>query len=111
MIKIFEDIKNIDKTLLFNRSLSASGVEDIVSDIIANVRSRGDEALFEYTERFDRAKLTSLEVSKEEIEKAVDEIGEEFMGVLRRAAENIEAFHKRQVRNSFIINEKNGVVT
>ena len=64
MIKIFEDIKNIDKTLLFNRSLSASGVEDIVSDIIANVRSRGDEALFEYTERFDRAKLTSLEVSK-----------------------------------------------
>ena len=111
MIKIFEDIKNIDKTLLFNRSLSASGVEDIVSDIIANVRSRGDEALFEYTERFDRAKLTSLEVSKEEIEKAVSEIGEEFMGVLRRAAENIEAFHKRQVRNSFIINEKNGVVT
>ncbi|MBE6607293.1 MAG: histidinol dehydrogenase [Ruminococcaceae bacterium] len=111
MIKIFEDIKNIDKTLLFNRSLSASGVEDIVSDIISNVRSRGDEALFEYTERFDRAKLTSLEVSKEEIEKAVSEIGEEFMGVLRRAAENIEAFHKRQVRNSFIINEKNGVVT
>ena len=111
MIKIFEDIKNIDKTLLFNRSLSASGVEDIVSDIIANVHSRGDEALFEYTERFDRAKLTSLEVSKEEIEKAVSEIGEEFMGVLRRAAENIEAFHKRQVRNSFIINEKNGVVT
>ena len=111
MIKIFEDIKNIDKTILFNRSLSASGVEDIVSDIIANVRSRGDEALFEYTERFDRAKLTSLEVSKEEIEKAVSEVGEEFMGVLRRAAENIEAFHKRQVRNSFIINDKNGVVT
>ena len=111
MIKIFEDIKNIDKTLLFNRSLSASGVEDIVSDIIANVRSRGDGALFEYTERFDRAKLASLEISKEEIEKAVSEIGGEFMGVLRRAAENIEAFHKRQVRNSFIINEKNGVVT
>ena len=111
MIKIFEDIKNIDKTLLFNRSLSASGVEDIVSDIIANVRARGDEALFEYTERFDRAKLDSLEVSKEEIEKALEEVGEEFMGVLRRAAENIEAFHKRQVRNSFIINEKNGVVT
>ena len=111
MIKIFEDIKNIDKTLLFNRALSASGVEDIVSDIIANVRSRGDEALFEYTERFDRAKLASLEVSKEEIEKAVAETGEEFVGILRRAAENIEAFHKRQVRNSFIINEKNGVVT
>ena len=69
MIKIFEDIKNIDKTTLFNRSLSASGVEDIVSDIIANVRKRGDEALFEYTERFDRAKLSSLEVSKEEIHK------------------------------------------
>ncbi len=111
MIKIFEDIKNIDKTTLFNRSLSASGVEDIVSDIIANVRSRGDEALFEYTERFDRAKLSSLEVSKEEIEAALAEVGEEFVGILRRAAENIENFHKRQVRNSFIINEKNGVVT
>ena len=61
MIKIFEDIKNIDKTLLFNHSLSASGVEDIVSDIISNVRARGDKALFEYTERFDRAKLSSLE--------------------------------------------------
>ena len=111
MIKIFEDIKNIDKTTLFNRSLSASGVEDIVSDIIANVRKRGDEALFEYTERFDRAKLSSLEVSKEEIESALDEVGEEFVGILRRASENIENFHKRQVRNSFIINEKNGVVT
>lgn len=111
MIKIFEDIKNIDKTTLFNRSLSASGVEDIVSGIIADVRKRGDEALFEYTERFDRARLTSLEVSKEEMENALCEVGEEFVGILRRAAENIENFHKRQVRNSFIINEKNGVVT
>ncbi len=111
MIKIFEDIKNIDKRTLFNRSLSASGVEDIVSDIIANVRKRGDAALYEYTERFDRAKLSSIEVSRQEIERAVEEVGEEFVGILRRAAENIENFHKRQVRNSFIINEKNGVVT
>ncbi len=111
MIKIFEDIKNIDKRTLFNRSLSASGVEDIVSDIIANVRKRGDAALYEYTERFDHAKLDSIEVSRQEIERAVEEVGEEFVGILRRAAENIENFHKRQVRNSFIINEKNGVVT
>ncbi len=111
MIKIYENIKNIDKTILFNRALSASGVEDIVTDIIKNVRTRGDEALFEYTERFDRAKLTSLEISKEEIAEALRETGEEFVGVLKRAAVNIESFHKRQVRNSFIINEKNGVVT
>ncbi len=111
MIRIFEDIKNIDKTTLFNRSLSASGVESIVSDIISNVRTRGDEALFEYTERFDRAKLSCLEVSKEEIADALEKTGEEFVAILRRAAENIENFHRKQVRNSFIINEKNGVVT
>ena len=111
MVRIFKDIKNINKTTLFNRSLSASGVEDIVSDIISNVRSRGDKALFEYTERFDKARLECLEVSKDEIMRALEETGEEFVGILRRAAENIENFHKRQVRNSFIINEKNGVVT
>lgn len=96
---------------IFARFNPLSNVEDIVSDIIANVRKRGDEALFEYCEKFDRAKLSSLLVTKEEINEAVALVEPEFLEILKKAAENIRAFHSKQVRNSFILNEANGVVT
>ena len=61
-------------------------VAAIVSDIIANVRARGDEALFEYCEKFDKASLTALQVSAEELEEAMGLVSEEFLTILRKAA-------------------------
>lgn len=110
MIKIYKygEVKNEE---IFARDNIASGVEDIVSGIIENVKKNGDSALFEYCERFDKAKLSSLEVTEEEIDEAFSAVDKEFIEIIKEAAENIRAFHSRQKRNSFIINEKNGVVT
>lgn len=110
MIKIIE-YKDVDNSEIFARAEDSDNVEKIVADIIADVRENGDRALFSYCEKFDKAKLTSLLVTKEEIDEAVKEVEPEFLRILKRAAENIRLFHQKQVRNSFVINEENGVVT
>ena len=95
---------------IFSRVHPKFGVESIVSDIISDVCKNGDTALFAYCEKFDGAKLSSLEVSKEEISEALAETDPEFLRILQDAANNIRAFHEKQVRNSFILNRENGVV-
>ncbi len=110
MIKIMK-YGEISKDEIFARTQSEVDVSSIVSDIIADVRKRGDEALFEYCKKFDKAELESLEVSAEEIEEAFGLVDEEFIKTVEEAAENIRNFHQKQVRNSFIINDKDGVVT
>ena len=95
---------------IFARVEPTFNVEQIVTDIIADVRQRGDEALYDYCEKLDHAKLTSLEVTAEEIEEALAAVEPEFLDILREAAVNIRAFHEKQVRNSFIINDREGVV-
>ncbi len=96
---------------IFARTEPTFDVTDIVTDIIANVRENGDKALFEYCEKFDKAKLESLEVTDAEIEEAFNLVEPRFIEILKEAAKNITAFHKNQVRNSFIVNESDGVVT
>ena len=95
---------------IFARGTAVTDVSAIVSDIIANVRSNGDKALFEYCKKFDKAELTSLEVSEEEIQEAFESVEPRFIEILEKAASNIRAFHEKQVRNSFIINDNDGVV-
>lgn len=95
---------------IFARGAACVNVEKIVADIIENVRANGDSALFEYCEKFDKAKLTRLEVSDAEIEEAFCTVDKKFIEILKSAAENIRAFHSRQVRNSFIISENDGIV-
>ncbi len=109
MIKILEygEVANED---IFARVVPAVNVEAIVADIIENVKANGDKALFEYTEKFDKAVLSSLLVSEEEIEEAVSAVEHEFLEILSKAAKNIRKFHEKQVRNSFIINDENGIV-
>ena len=85
-------------------------VEAIVADIIENVKNQGDKALYAYCEKFDKAKLSSLQVSKAEMDEAVASVDPDFLRILRDAAENIRKFHSRQVRNSFVINDTDGVV-
>ena len=110
MIKIYK-YGEVSYDEIFARDNIAASVEDVVSEIIQNVRSRGDAALFEYSAKFDKADLSSLEVTAEEIEEAFLAVDAEFIEVIKEAAENIRNFHKRQVRNSFVISEKDGVVT
>ncbi len=110
MIKILK-YNEISKDEIFARCDTVSNVTDIVTDIISNVRLNGDKALFEYCEKFDKAKLTSLEVSDSEIEEAFGLVEPRFIKIIEEAAQNIREFHKKQVRNSFIINEKDGIVT
>ena len=95
---------------IFARAESAVNVEGIVAEIIENVRKNGDKALFEYCEKFDKAKLTALQVTQAEIDEAFASVKPEFLEILRKAAENIRKFHQRQVRNSFVINDTDGVV-
>ena len=109
MIKIMK-YGDVPADEIFARTEPAVNVEDIVTEIIANVRKNGDAAIFEYCKKFDKADLTCLQVSKEEIDEAVAAVEPKFLEILQKAAENIRAFHSRQVRNSFVISQENGVV-
>ncbi len=110
MIKIL-NYGEVSNATIFARNDNEKDVSAIVTDIIKNVIANGDKALFEYSKRFDGAELTSFEVTQEEIDEAFRLVDDRFIDVLKRAAENIRNFHSRQVRNSFIINENEGVVT
>ena len=108
MIKIYK-YGEVSNEEVFARENISANVEPAVTAIIADVRARGDEALFDYTARFDKAQLTSLEVSQAEIDEAFAAVEPEFLDILREAAANIRLFHEKQVRNSFVIN-RDGVV-
>ncbi len=109
MIKILK-YGEIPNEQIFARIIPQTNVEGAVSEIIADVKQNGDEALYRYSEKFDKVKLSSLKVSKEEIEDAISEVEPEFISVLEKAKKNIYAFHEKQKRVSFIINSENGVV-
>ena len=95
---------------LFLRSQSAKDVSAAVAEIIANVRENGDRALFDYAERYDHAKLTSLEVSPDEFEAARAAVDDGFLDILERAAANIRAFHEQQKRGGFVLSGDGTVV-
>ena len=101
---------SVPNSRIFARTEPKINVEQTVADILAAVRRRGDAALYEFCEKFDHAKLSSLAVTPEEIDEAVAAVEPRFLEVLEKAAKNIRAFHEKQVRNSFIINNENGVV-
>lgn len=109
MIKILK-YGEVPNSEIFARGTAAADVSSVVSDIIGDVRSRGDEALFEYCKKFDKAELSSLAVSEEEIDEAFASVEPRFIEILKKAAANIRKFHEQQKRSSFIINDDRGVV-
>ena len=109
MIKILK-YGEVSNDEIFSRFVPQTSVEDIVADIIKNVRENGDSAVLDYCKMFDGAELKSLAVSKEEIEEAVAEVEPKFLEILKKAAENIRTFHKMQVREGFSIEKENGIV-
>lgn len=109
MIPILK-VGQVPNSEIFARVTPAADVAAIVADIIADVKENGDAAVKAYCAKFDKAELTSLEVTPEEIQAAVSQVEPEFLDILREAAENIRSFHSRQVRNSFVIADKPGIV-
>ena len=109
MIKILK-IGEVSMEEVFARVNPTVNVESIVTEIIDNVRKNGNKALFEYCEKFDKAVLSNLLVSQAEIDEAVNAVDPKFLEILEKAAENIRRFHEKQVRNSFILNDRPGIV-
>lgn len=109
MIKIMK-YGQVPNSEIFARVTPKADVAAVVSEILANVRAGGDRAVLEYNEKFDGAKLDSLLVSRQELDGAMASVEPEFLAILERAAENIRAFHIRQVRSSFVIADRPGII-
>lgn len=98
-----------DRNTLFVRSLENSGVGPAVSEIIRDVAQNGDRALISYARKFDRAELTSLEVSSKEMDAALVSVPDGLLAAMQTAAENIRAFHSMQLREGFRLERPDGV--
>ena len=110
MMKLYR-LEDLTPDQILNRDLRAEqDVEEVVDAIIADVRARGDAALRDYALRFDGARLEELEVSAQEMDQALADADPYFLDTLRMAAANIEAFHRRQLRDNFVMTEQDGVI-
>ena len=105
------DFDSLSPEEFLNRDIQAEeDVSAVVDEVIANVRERGDEALRDYTRRFDGAELRDLRVSAGEFDAARKAVDPYFMETLREAAENIRRFHQRQTHKDFILTDRAGMV-
>lgn len=104
--------KDILKNLLKRSTGSYPEYEATVQAIIENVKENKDEALFEYTKKFDKYDLnaSNIKVTKEEIEEAYTKVDAEYIEVMKRAKENIVAFHSKQVRQTWIDTKPDGSI-
>ncbi len=109
MIKIIQDLSS-DRSKIFGTETAKKDVSAIVSQIVEQVKKDGDGALFALTEKFDKAKLSTLRVSQKELEEGVLSVEPTFLKVLEKAAKNIRAFHEKQKRQGFELSEQDGVV-
>ncbi len=105
------DFASVSPEEILNRDIQAEAdVGDKVDAVLADIRQRGDEALLQYTARFDGATLESLVVSQEELDEAMAQMDDYFLETLRQAAENIRFFHEKQIHNDLIVTKENGIV-
>ena len=108
MIQIMK-FGQVPEEKIFARVVPEVDVEAVVSQIIGDVRKGKDRAVIEYTRRFDRVDLRSLEVSREEIDRAKEKVSPEFLEILEKAARNIREYHRMQVNTGFRM-EKDGII-
>ncbi len=104
--------KDILNSLLKRSPNNYTEYESVVAGIIENVKTKGDQAVFEYTKQFDKWGIDadSVRVTEAEIEEACSVIEEEFIEVMKRSAANIEEFHRKQLRNSWIDTRPDGTI-
>lgn len=113
ILKVNEDsIENILSELLKRSPNNYDGYQETVDEIIANVKADGDQAVFDYTKRFDGAEITkeNILVTEEEIKEAYDQVDDQLIEVIRKAIKNIREFHEKQVQNSWFETREDGVM-
>ena len=105
-------ILKVSELVSIKRSIEAGTSEQqaVVKKIISEIRGRGDEALREFTEKFDRVDLSSFSVTEKELADAYGEVEEQLIAIIREAAENIRSFHEKQLRPSWMTTEENGTI-
>ncbi|MFB3161162.1 histidinol dehydrogenase [Neobacillus sp. 179-J 1A1 HS] len=105
-------IVKVNDLISIKRSIESGTTEQlaVVKNIISDIRSSGDNALRDYTEKFDRVKLDSFLVTEREINEAYRKVDSEFISIVREAAENIKSFHEKQLRPSWMTTEENGSI-
>ncbi|MCY6482880.1 histidinol dehydrogenase [Clostridium aestuarii] len=110
MINIIQDNINEYIQIIKNRANTVqSDVSIVVEKILKDIKVNGDNAVLNYTKKFDSQNITNLKVSKEEIKNAYTKVDDEFVNALKLAKENIKSYHKKQVQNSYITT-KNEIV-
>lgn len=110
-VKLTSETKKDILDNLLKRSPNNYGqYEAVVSEIIANVRKNKDEAVFAYTKKFDKCEINAanIRVTQEEIEEAYTKVDAKLVEVMKKSAENIRAFHAKQLRNSWIDTKEDG---
>ena len=113
IVKLTEDTKkNLMEDLLKRSPNNYSQYEATVNDIIANVKANKNQAVFEYTKKFDKFDLTAenIKVTREEIDEAYSLMDADLVEVIRKAAENIRIFHMKQLRNSWFDAKEDGTI-
>lgn len=113
IVKLNEDsIKDILDNLLKRSPNNYKEQEQIVNDILANIRENGDSALFEYTKNFDKVEISAetVKVTQEEIDEAYRQVDDDLLRVIRRAMKNIEDYHELQKQNSWIETKPDGTI-
>ena len=112
-LKLTEETQSELLGNLLNRNPgSYTEYENIVNEIIDNVRKNGDKAVFEYTLKFDKSELnaSNIRVTEDEIKEAYKELDPKFVEVMKKSAENIRVFHEKQKRNSWIDTREDGSI-
>ena len=113
ILKLTEETQNNILENLLKRSPNSYGeFESRVNDIIQNVRERRDEAIFEYTEKFDGAKIgkENIRVTEEEIAEAYELVDPKLLDVIRKALVNIRDYHAKQKQYSWFDSDESGII-
>ena len=104
--------QNILENLLKRSPNNYQEFESTVNDVIANVRERKDQAIFEYTEKFDKVALSAdtIQVTQKEINEAYAQVDEKLLEIVRKALVNIRSYHEKQKKNSWFDSQENGII-
>ena len=105
-----DNLKEVCEQLGLRSKMQKSDVVSIVQGVLDDIRENGDEAVLKYTKKFDGADLTpdTMRVTKEEIDSAINEIEPDLLRIIKKAAENIRAFHEKQREEGFMMDTAKG---
>lgn len=113
IVELNENTKhNLLEDLLKRSPNSYGEFEQTVNDIITQVREKGDEALFSYTEKFDRCKIdkNTIRVTDKEIQEAYEQVSPQLVAVMKNSAANITSYHEKQLHNSWFTSQEEGII-